>query len=187
MMVQSTSTHLDGTTPLHSISQTYFLMLGGIKTSFKARQNASRTCFSQYTLLLLVTTWSWVVILYGIDSDSFINNSGNIFYSKAQEILNLANQSGFSNTWQSVNSGGRINKFWLIENLNSSSILALISHGNTYRPPLTIASLQPTCRQPVQAYSLPVDNQCKPIAYTTCGQPVSVNNSTHETFMWCIR
>ena len=70
----------------------------------------------------LVSLLSYYInIIYGIDSDSFINNSGNIFYSKAQEILNLANQSGFSNTWQSVNSGGRINKFWLIENLNSSN------------------------------------------------------------------
>ena len=70
----------------------------------------------------LVSLLSYYInIIYGIDSDSFINNSGNIFYSKAQEILNLANQSGFSNTWQSINSGGRINKFWLIENLNSSN------------------------------------------------------------------
>lgn len=70
----------------------------------------------------LVSLLSYYInIIYGIDSDSFINNSGNIFYGKAQEILNLANQSGFSNTWQSVNSGGRINKFWLIENLNSSN------------------------------------------------------------------
>jgi len=70
----------------------------------------------------LVSLLSYYInIIYGIDSDSFINNSGNIFYSKAQEILNLANQSGFSNTWQSGNSGGRINKFWLVENLNSSN------------------------------------------------------------------
>ena len=70
----------------------------------------------------LVSLLSYYInIIYGIDSDSFINNSGNIFYSKAQEISNLANQSGFSNTWQSGDSGGRINKFWLVENLNSSN------------------------------------------------------------------
>ena len=70
----------------------------------------------------LVSLLSYYInIIYGIDSDSFINNSGNIFYSKAQEILNLANQSDFSNTWQSGNSGGRINKFWLVENLTSSN------------------------------------------------------------------
>ncbi len=68
----------------------------------------------------LVSVLSYYInIIYGIDNDSFINNSGSIFYSKAQEILNLANQSGFSNTWQSASSGGRINKFWLVENLNS--------------------------------------------------------------------
>ena len=68
----------------------------------------------------LVSLLSYYInIIHGMDSDSFIINSGNIFYSKAQEILNLANQSGFSNTWQPGNSGGRINKFWLVENLNS--------------------------------------------------------------------
>ena len=60
-------------------------------------------------------------IILGIDNDSFVLNSGSIFYEKAQQILNLANQSGNSSNWQSSSSGGRINKFWLIENLNSSN------------------------------------------------------------------
>ena len=56
-----------------------------------------------------------------MDNDSFIKNSGNKYYNKAQEILNLANQSSSSNSWQSTSNGGRINKFWLVENLNSSN------------------------------------------------------------------
>ena len=70
----------------------------------------------------LVSILSYYInIIYGIDKDSFVKNSGTFFYMNAQNILNLANQNGISNTWQSSNSGGRINKFWLIENLNSSN------------------------------------------------------------------
>lgn len=70
----------------------------------------------------LVSILSYYInIIYGIDQDSFVKNSGTFFYMNAQNILNLANQNGISNTWQSSNSGGRINKFWLIENLNSSN------------------------------------------------------------------
>ena len=63
----------------------------------------------------------YINIVYGIDQDTFIKSSGTLFYNKAQQILNLASQNGTSSTWQSSNSGGRINKFWLIENLNSSN------------------------------------------------------------------
>ncbi len=63
----------------------------------------------------------YINIVYGLDKDSFINSSGSLFYNKAQQILNLASQSGTSSTWGSGSSGGRINKFWLIENLNSSN------------------------------------------------------------------
>ncbi|MFL2638916.1 MAG: DUF4835 family protein [Flavobacteriaceae bacterium] len=63
----------------------------------------------------------YINIILGMDNDSFIKNSGNKYYNKAQEILNLANQSSSSNSWQSTSNGGRINKFWLVENLNSSN------------------------------------------------------------------
>lgn len=61
----------------------------------------------------------YVNIVYGLDQDTFINFSGSSYYNQAQKILNLASQSSNSNTWGSSNSGGRNNKFWLIENLNS--------------------------------------------------------------------
>ena len=62
----------------------------------------------------------YINIISGIDSDSYLLDSGKVFYNKSQEILNLANQStGMS--WGSGDSGGRINKYWLIENLNSSN------------------------------------------------------------------
>ena len=62
----------------------------------------------------------YINIISGIDSDSYLLDSGKVFYNKSQEILNLANQST-GKSWGSGDSGGRINKYWLIENLNSSN------------------------------------------------------------------
>ena len=76
---------------------------------------------NQFSSDLVSLVSFYINIIVGIDNDSFIQNSGNPYYNKAQEILNLASQSSSSNSWQSTSSGGRINKFWLIENLNSSN------------------------------------------------------------------
>ena len=62
----------------------------------------------------------YINIISGIDSDSYLLDSGKVFYNKSQDILNLANQST-GKSWGSDDSGGRINKYWLIENLNSSN------------------------------------------------------------------
>ncbi|MGY8945452.1 MAG: type IX secretion system protein PorD [Flavobacteriales bacterium] len=62
----------------------------------------------------------YINIVLGVDSDSYVKDSGKFFYNKSQETLNLANQSA-GKGWGSSDSGGRINKYWLIENLNSSN------------------------------------------------------------------
>ena len=51
----------------------------------------------------------YINIISGIDSDSYLLDSGKVFYNKSQEILNLANQST-GKSWGSSDSGGRINK-----------------------------------------------------------------------------
>ena len=76
---------------------------------------------NQFSSDLVSLVSFYINIIVGIDNDSFIQNSGNPYYYKAQEILNLASQNSSSNSWQSTSNGGRINKFWLIENLNSSN------------------------------------------------------------------
>ena len=73
---------------------------------------------NQYQSNLVSLISFYINIILGIDSDSYIKESGKQFYNKSQEILNLANQSSGLG-WNSSHSGGRINKFWLIENLNS--------------------------------------------------------------------
>lgn len=75
---------------------------------------------NQYQSNIVSLLSFYINIILGIDTDSYIKESGKFFYNKSQEILNLANQST-GNGWGSSDSGGRINKFWLIENLNSSN------------------------------------------------------------------
>jgi len=63
----------------------------------------------------------YINVILGLDQDTFSKLSGSPYYNNAQQILNLASQSGNSSTWNSNNLSGRVNKFWLIENLNSSN------------------------------------------------------------------
>ena len=57
-------------------------------------------------------------IVIGIDKDSYVYNSGEVYFNKSKNILNLANQNNNSG-WSSSSSGGVLNKFWLIDNLSS--------------------------------------------------------------------
>lgn len=59
-------------------------------------------------------------IVIGIDKDSYVYNSGEVYFNKSKNILNLANQNN-SSGWSSSSSGGVLNKFWLIDNLSSTS------------------------------------------------------------------
>lgn len=59
-------------------------------------------------------------IIIGIDKDSYVYNSGEVYFNKSKNILNLANQNN-SSGWSSSSSGGVLNKFWLIDNLSSTS------------------------------------------------------------------
>ena len=63
----------------------------------------------------------FMFVISGLDNDSFILNSGDKYYDKAQEIMNLASQSSSPRSWQPSSNNGRLNKFWLIENLNSQN------------------------------------------------------------------
>ena len=60
----------------------------------------------------------YINIIIGLDHDSYILNSGNNFYNISKDILNYANQNNVPG-WNSSESGGKLNKFWLIEYLTS--------------------------------------------------------------------
>lgn len=70
-------------------------------------------------LVSLISFFMFVIL--GLDNDSFVLSSGDKYYDKAQEIMNLASQSSSPRSWQPSSNNGRLNKFWLIENLNSQN------------------------------------------------------------------
>jgi hypothetical protein len=57
--------------------------------------------------------------IIGIDRDSFLPGAGNPFYLKAQSIVNNAQNDPMGIGWRSMD--GNRNRFWLVDNLVSSS------------------------------------------------------------------
>lgn len=67
---------------------------------------------------LTATIAYYVYIVLGMDYDSFSPNGGTPFYNKAQQIVNNAQASSASKSWQPQ--GTNRNRYWLIENLANS-------------------------------------------------------------------
>ena len=65
----------------------------------------------------------YMFIISGIDNDCFKLKSGDTYYDRAQEVLNLASQGNSSRSWQPSSNDGRMNKFWLVENIISENSL----------------------------------------------------------------
>ena len=61
----------------------------------------------------------YVYVIIGLDADTFDYNSGKEFYEKAQEIVNVAQQSSYKG-W-SQNDGGSQNRFFLVNDLMSGT------------------------------------------------------------------
>jgi len=64
----------------------------------------------------------YAYISLGFDYDSFSKNGGSPFFEKAQNVVNNAQQSG-NTGWKSVESQN--NKYWLMENINSSQMQSI--------------------------------------------------------------
>ena len=61
------------------------------------------------------------LILIGYDNDTFSKNSGMENYLNAKKVLDFSSSFSNSQMWTPSHAGGRINKFWLIDNLTSSN------------------------------------------------------------------
>ncbi len=70
----------------------------------------------QSNLISLFSFYSYIIL--GMDADSFEPNGGSVYFEKAQQIVNLAQQSKISG-WNQ-NDGNR-NRFWLIDTLRSNT------------------------------------------------------------------
>ncbi|RMG21983.1 MAG: DUF4835 family protein [Bacteroidetes bacterium] len=60
----------------------------------------------------------YVYLILGFDYDSFAPNGGNVYFRKAQEIVNLAGSQSNEQGWRSSES--QRNRYWIIENLTNS-------------------------------------------------------------------
>jgi len=60
-------------------------------------------------------------IIIGLDKDSFALNSGKTNFLNSKKILDFASSNSQSNMWSQNYNNGRINKYWLVENLVSSN------------------------------------------------------------------
>ena len=60
----------------------------------------------------------YINLILGFDYDSFSQNSGNVYFQKAWNIVNNAPENGEISGWKSFES--LRNRYWLAENLNSS-------------------------------------------------------------------
>ncbi len=101
-------------------SNNFLFRDNGVNFKFDTNQSIifSETKFES-DLSSLLAFYSLIII--GYDNDTFSKNSGMDNYLLAKKILDFS--SSFSNTqmWTPSYSGGRINKFWLIDNLSSSN------------------------------------------------------------------
>ena len=61
------------------------------------------------------------LIIIGYDNDTFSKNSGMENYLNAKKVLDFSSSFSNSQMWAPSHGGGRINKFWLIDNLTSSN------------------------------------------------------------------
>ena len=64
-------------------------------------------------------------IIIGYDNDTFSENSGLDNYLLAKKILDFSSSFSNSQMWTPSYNGGRINKFWLVDNLTSSNYLPI--------------------------------------------------------------
>lgn len=62
----------------------------------------------------------YAYIIIGLDYDSFGVNSGSVYFQKAQQIVNNA-QSATEPGWKAYESNDRTNRYYLIENILSST------------------------------------------------------------------
>ena len=64
---------------------------------------------------LAATLAYYIYIVLGLDYDSYAMNAGNIYYKKAQNVVNNAPEGKGVNGWKAVE--GTKNRFWLVEQM----------------------------------------------------------------------
>lgn len=93
-------------------------------------------------------------IIAGMDYDSFSKMGGSVYYAKAQNIVNTAQNASFLG-WKAFD--GLRNRFWIAENLNSSNYAPLREILYTYhRLGLDVMASKPNDAKTIIAKTLPL-------------------------------
>tara|TARA_B100001109_G_scaffold193810_1_gene160435 strand:- start:950 stop:1837 length:888 start_codon:yes stop_codon:yes gene_type:complete len=105
-------------------SNNFLFRDNGVDFSFDTNQSIvfSESQFES-DLSSLLAFYSLIII--GYDKDTFSENSGLDNYLLAKKILDFSSSFSNSQMWSPSYSGGRINKFWLIDNLTSLNYLTI--------------------------------------------------------------
>tara|TARA_Y100001970_G_scaffold154218_2_gene188833 strand:+ start:3122 stop:4009 length:888 start_codon:yes stop_codon:yes gene_type:complete len=105
-------------------SNNFLFRDNGVDFSFDTNQSIvfSESQFES-DLSSLLAFYSLIII--GYDMDTFSENSGLDNYLLAKKILDFSSSFSNSQMWSPSYSGGRINKFWLIDNLTSLNYLTI--------------------------------------------------------------
>lgn len=101
-------------------SNNFLFRDNGVDFKFDTNQSIifSETKFES-DLSSLLAFYSLIII--GYDNDTFSENMGRDNYLYAKKILDFSSSFSNSQMWTPSHNGGRINKFWLIDNLTSSN------------------------------------------------------------------
>jgi len=83
----------------------------------------------------------YAYIIIGVDADSFSRHSGEAYFRRAQQIVNNAQNVGFTG-WKAIE--GQTNRYWLAENLNSQQYESLRTFiYNYHRSCLDVLAARP--------------------------------------------
>ena len=109
--------------PVHNsnyITKNFLFKDNGVNFNYNINQSIifSETRYES-DLSSLLAFYSLIII--GYDKDTFSKNAGINQYNLAKKILDYSSSFSNSQMWSPSHNGGRINKFWLIDNLTSTN------------------------------------------------------------------
>ena len=90
----------------------------GVSFNYESNQYISRSD-NRFESDLASILEFYANLIIGLDKDSFALNSGKSNFLNSKKILDFASSNSQSNMWSQNYNNGRINKYWLVENLVS--------------------------------------------------------------------
>ena len=90
----------------------------GVSFNYESNQYILRS-YNRFESDLASILEFYANLIIGLDKDTFALNSGKSNFLNSKKILDFASSNSQSNMWSQNYNNGRINKYWLVENLVS--------------------------------------------------------------------